>query len=800
VVSWHGRRWRATVGAVLVIGLLGGVALASLAGARRTASAYSEYLRGSNASDVLINTPVPGLERPEGIARLPGVVASANYVGLFGSPVLQGRENSEFELTGLFGSVDGRYFTQDRATVEEGRLPDLDATDEIALTDRMVELFGTGLGDRLTFVYRTFVTPEDQPEVGRQTYRVVGIVELPPVLVDDADVLDGALLPPAATAQFLETAYYSWQGVRLRDGAAGIDAFVSELASDPATRDIPPIVKRVDETSAKVQRALRPLAITLALFGAAVGLAALVLAVQALARLVTPWSPELGSLRAMGATRRQRASFAAVEAVVAAGAGAVLAVIVATALSPLAPIGSVRSVAPATGVRFDGLVLGAGGALLGLVLLLVAAWLAWREAGAGTAVPARRPSRLAARVAGLGLPVGPTVGTAQALEAPAGRVISPLRATLVGGIVAMTAVVAAVVFGGNLRDLVDTPSAYGWDWDRYLVASDGYGVLDMDVVHRVLDGDRSVAEWSTLSFDNGVHVDDLELPVLALERDRGDLGPPTTRGRLPAAEDEIALGAGTLRRLGKDVGDSVRMGEGRNARDLRVVGSVILPAIGQVNSDHTALGRGALVTLDALEAIESPDAACMESEEAVCPQAVALRMAPGADGDAAAARITAAQPDGTPQGTLPKDVQVAAEIRNAEEMGALPLVLGSAMALGALLSLGLALTAFVRQRRRELAILKTVGFTRAQVRSTVLWQGALALVVALAFGVPLGTAGGRWLWARFAIDIGVDPGASVPVVLLVAAVAVMVVVGVASATAPGLVAGHTRPAEAMRAD
>src|SRR5215213_6042837 len=148
VVSWHGRRWRSAIGAVLVIGILGGVALAALAGARRTASAYSEYLRGSDASDVLINTPVPGLERPEAIAHLPGVVSSANYVGLFASPVLHGQENDDFQLTGVFGSVDGRYFTQDRATVDEGRLPRLDATDELALTKRISGLFGVGLGDR----------------------------------------------------------------------------------------------------------------------------------------------------------------------------------------------------------------------------------------------------------------------------------------------------------------------------------------------------------------------------------------------------------------------------------------------------------------------------------------------------------------------------------------------------------------------------------------------------------------------------------------------------------------------------
>jgi len=309
-----------------------------------------------------------------------------------------------------------------------------------------------------------------------------------------------------------------------------------------------------------------------------------------------------------------------------------------------------------------------------------------------------------------------------------------------------------------------------------------------------------VGAWSLLAFDNGVHVDDLELPVLGLQRERGDLGPPTIEGRLPAGEGEIALGTGTLRRLHRHIGDTVRMGEGPGAADLRIVGTVVLPAIGQVNSDHTGLGRGALVTMRALEQIESPDAACMESDEAVCPVGVALRMAPGADGDAVAARITAAEPDGQPQSTLPQPIQEAAEIRNAAEMGSLPLALGLAMAVGAVLSLGLALTAFVHQRRRELAILKTVGFTRGQVRSAVVWQGALALLVTLAVGVPLGIAGGRWLWTRFASGIGVAPVALVPVLLLAAAVGVVLAVGVVSAAAPGVMAAGTRPADAMRAD
>jgi hypothetical protein len=64
----------------------------------------------------------------------------------------------------------------------------------------------------------------------------------------------------------------------------------------------------------------------------------------------------------------------------------------------------------------------------------------------------------------------------------------------------------------------------------------------------------------------------------------------------------------------------------------------------------------------------------------------------------------------------------------------------------------------------------------------------------------VGIAGGRWLWARFARDIGVDPAASVPALLLLGAVAVVLVVGTVSSLAPGVLAGATRPAEAMRAD
>jgi hypothetical protein len=83
--------WRQVLALALLAGLLGGVALGAVAGARRTASAYGQYLAAIKASDVFVNVPgtLPGMAatRPyELISALPGVVAHAAYIGLSGAP------------------------------------------------------------------------------------------------------------------------------------------------------------------------------------------------------------------------------------------------------------------------------------------------------------------------------------------------------------------------------------------------------------------------------------------------------------------------------------------------------------------------------------------------------------------------------------------------------------------------------------------------------------------------------------------------------------------------------------------
>src|ERR1700691_3536335 len=59
-VPWYrfratlGRRWPAYLAIALLIGLVGGVAMASIAGARRTESSYPTFLAGTNPSDLLV--------------------------------------------------------------------------------------------------------------------------------------------------------------------------------------------------------------------------------------------------------------------------------------------------------------------------------------------------------------------------------------------------------------------------------------------------------------------------------------------------------------------------------------------------------------------------------------------------------------------------------------------------------------------------------------------------------------------------------------------------------------------------
>lgn len=82
-------------------------------------------------------------------------------------------------------------------------------------------------------------------------------------------------------------------------------------------------------------------------------------------------------------------------------------------------------------------------------------------------------------------------------------------------------------------------------------------------------------------------------------------------------------------------------------------------------------------------------------------------------------------------------------VRGATGVVGVRLALASVVALLSLATTAHVLISTSRRSRRDLAILKALGFVRGQVRRAVAWQASTLALVSLVFGLPLGIALGR---------------------------------------------------------
>jgi hypothetical protein len=822
--------WRAALAVALLGGLLGAVALGALAGARRTVSAYGRYLVSIQASDAFVNIPgiLPGmpLTRPMTlISRLPGVAAGAAYVGLNGNPVVHGRVDDSFLDNSLTGGYDGESFTadgfaQDRMTVLKGRLPAVSATGQIVLTPRIAALFGVGVGGRVTYqFYRQNPETGQEENIGRRAFLVTGIVDIPPVLVDQTDQIEGGFLPPGATRRLLGAFEFGWVGVRLDRGPAGIPALQTHLAAlagalqrqaqQQTHQKLPPLsfsISRSDIIRDQVQQAIRPQAIALAVFGAITALAMLVLVGQGMAQMLSRSAPGLSAARALGASRGQVALAASLPAGLAVLAGMIIAVAGAVLLSPLAPVGPVRQFDPARGIEADGLALGAGSVALTAILAALLTIMAGRAVRQPASRDDGRASLIARAAASAGLPAYAVLGSRNALQPGSGQRAVPVRASLLGSIVAVTAVTAVTVFGTSLTGLITHPVRYGWNWDILIQAEGGYGNWPPATMNRLVGGPPAVAGWSSFGFGQ-IPVDGTVTPVLGLQRNRGAVEPPTISGHPITGDDQIELGTVTLHTLGKQVGDTVLVDSKPRRRLLTIVGTVTLPSFGVVLTDHVSLGRGAMMSERTLlwlaGGVSENHRRAAGPAVPELPSAAAIDLAPGTSAAQRARlvhRIVSADPDGTPGGTYALGQHLANAIVNASKMGDQPLVLALGLAAAAVLSLALTVVVSVRRRRRDYALLKTLGMSRGQIRAVVAWQVSVVLIVAAAIGVPLGIAAGRLAWISFADSLGVVAATTTPGPALLLGFVALLLGGNLLATVPGTLAARTPPAAVLRTE
>jgi putative ABC transport system permease protein len=796
---------RGIIGLALVVALAGGVALTSLASARRTASAFPRYLVASNASDVALNPIADGAD-PEDppVAELlrftkrahglPQVAADATYVGLENLYLI---DDDGLPLDGqpeVVGSLDGRFIDQDQMAILEGRVPATDRADEVAVNRQAARLLHLHLGSKVHLAVPDLsggdeVDPREVPILDRQEARVVGIGLFPEeVLSDDFDGSARLLAAPALTSRVRDIAgSYIWQGLRLRPGTSvdeGIEAYRSILDDGYKVN-----IQRTDTQVERVQRSVRPVAVALGAFGAAAALATLALGGLGAVRLLGE-SADADSrvLRALGVSRPERLIVAAAAPVVAVVAGTVGAIAIAVLLSPLSPIGAVREVEPNRGVDLDVTVLFLGGAALALLLAGTAVVAARRavQASVRGSTAAPRPSWLVGVMATVGLGPVAVVGAGHALGGEGRRDGVPTRSTLAACIVSVVALASALTFGASVRSLLATPPSYGWAADLAVHSGGGYDELNLDgaeaaATTKGIEG-LTMAGFGSLSLDghaiNGMGFEAIEGPPLLTVVD----------GRLPTKAAEVALGADTARDLEVTVDDDVDAG----SDSLHVVGVVALPAIGPAASAHPSLGQGALMTLDGL----------IEADENAYPSLALIRVAHGVDLDRAARGITIGIE--TTMTDLPPDFAESYRgLRPSEVIGLGPAsrtvnLLAGLLGAASVLALALTLGSSVRRRRHTYAVLAALGFDRRTLRQTVRWQLNLLTVLALAIGLPIGVVAGRVAWMAFADQLGAAADPRVPIAVLSVVTAGLLAMTNLVGEWPARSAGRRRVIEALR--
>ncbi|MBK5331041.1 MAG: FtsX-like permease family protein [Ilumatobacteraceae bacterium] len=820
--GWRHRRG-GYVSLVLLIGLVGGVAIGAVAAARRTQSSYPAYMTSTDPSNlhvidlaqVIVGNHASAFQQT--LAELPNVKRVASW-GVPNSLELTpdgtpATTNADAEANGVFVIVssDGLFADQDRVTVVHGRLADPKRPDEIVMSEAAASALGARLGQPF---HLGFYTNEQANSPGYRTAAVSPFFKLDVTLVgivvfnnevvqDDTDRLPTyVVLSPAIGARLAQCcgADGLFAGLQLDHGDRDLAAVEAEIAKAIPTAVVTSVTS---QQIAKAERAIEPESIALAVFGGIAALAALLIAGQVIGRQLRLGAHEVGVLRSLGASPAMTATDGLIGVVGSTILGAVLAAGVALAISPLAPLGPVRAVDPTPGVSFDWTVLGLGVLVLIAVLGTVAVVMAHRGASERVARHHRRsvsrPSALALAATTAGFPAPAVVGIRFATEPGSGTNAAPVRSAMLGGGLAVVVVIGTLIFGASLQTLVSRPALYGWNWDYELrSAYSGISNIPESKAKPLLDADKDVAAWSGVYFASA-QIDDLTVPVLGTDPG-ASVAPSMLSGHELTTPNEVVLGANTMAQLHKRLGDTVVVTFGSGpATPLVVVGTAALPAIGIAVTLHMGLATGAVLS----QTLFPSDYRGFGNQDG--PQAFFVQFRKGVDRTSALRTLSAAA-DGMytdsngdgPVTVLP--VQRPAEIVNYRSMGTAPTLLGASLAVGAVSALALTLFASVRRRRRDLALLKTLGFTPFQLASAVAWQSTVAAAIGTIGGVPVGIVVGRWLWTRFADGLHVVPQPTVPVLpIMLIALAAVVLANIVAAI-PARSAARTPAAVLLRAD
>ncbi len=805
---------------VLLVGGVGGLALGAVEAARSTESSFADFVASSHvpqlfAFDGVINPGIgldsaynPGLLRT--LSHLPYVERVESTVELNMGPLTARGlplANSAIAPTAET-SVGGLDFNEDPIAITDGRMVDPHNPDEMVVDAASAKALGYHLGEEIPVGWVTnaqsssgnFNPNQPIPAHQRALVKLVGITDgQATTLFQDQDNANGQsimLFTPALANKLLDCCSNDMvSALTLQGGDRHLSA-VEAAVKSALPKGLPFVYEESQSIIATANATLRPETIALNVFGGITGIAVLLIAGQVISRRVRLRAPDLDIARALGADPPMCLWDGLLGSLGALLLGSLLAGAVAVGLSPLGPLGPVRPYL-SVALHPDWTVIGLGVAILVLVLGGVAVLASFRS------LPDRArnrrgrftSSRVTTAATRGGLPPAAVAGVRFALEPGVGRSTVPVRSAILGAILAVTVVVATVTFGSSLNTLVSHPSLYGWNWNYDIDGGGGLGDIPAQATAKLLNADPLVESWTGIYY-SALTLDGMNVPVMGATPG-ATVAPPLLSGHGLQASNQVVLGASTLRSLHKQVGDTVQVRiHGSKPVTLTIVGTATLPPIGVVGSSHLEMGTGAVLSYRII-----PAAARNLFEVTPGPNAILVRTKGGNDPAALASlqsigrRVDIAINGGSVFGVLRP-----AEILNYGSLGTTPLLLGATLAAGAAAALGITLVTSVRRRRHDLAILKTLGFTRGQLAIAVAVQASVAAVIGCAIGIPAGIALGRVLWNLFATEINAVPAPTVPggtvVVIGVLALALAILV----AMIPGRIAARTTTSQLLRAE
>ncbi len=480
--------------------------------------------------------------------------------------------------------------------------------------------------------------------------------------IDQSTLLAG----PAIAAAAEDAGGYRGVAIRAAGGAAAVNTAIERAFPG---RPFNSGTAVGPEESEPIREAIDYEARAAWLFGLIAAGASVIFVSQAVDRQTRHEWSDLATLRALGLTRAEARYAAGLRSAATGGVAATIAGLTAIALSPFTPVGQGRRAEVDRGVAIDAMVVIAGTVAVLLVVTL---------AGVVSLRRGRRPTtneRTSRGLSGHGsLPVTAVAGLALTMPSQRQRRRGSVVTAIGGVAVAAATLVAADGLRSGLDTLTDTPAHYGALWDLSVTQIGGVDAELLIDVTEIVAAQRGVEAAAAIVGTDVVIGDEMiwvqaHRPLAAFD----GIPPVITDGREPAAIDEIALGAITMRNLGVEAGDTIVVSDtvrGQAEMTMTVVGTAIIN-----DTYEGSPGRGGIVTVDWIEA-NSPEASA---------DPVVLRLDAGAD-------VAAVRDEIERQSTLAASPPAPhTAIRNIERIAALPWLLAAVVAGLAVASLGHAL-------------------------------------------------------------------------------------------------------------